>query len=95
MVASSRAIPCYSQPLQTGQPVLMDILDSEFQNLSSQLIKFPLTGHYHASPVRQIPMAFGVHIRQTHALTVYLSLLNPEEPPCEGKHNTNLVQKQW
>jgi hypothetical protein len=35
-----------------------------------------------------------VHIRQTCALPPYLSLLNPVKPLCEGKHNTNLVQKQ-
>jgi hypothetical protein len=23
------------------------------------------------------------------------SLLNPDKPLLEGKHNTNLVQKQW
>jgi hypothetical protein len=37
------------------------------------------------------PTAFVVHLRQTLAL--YLSLLNQDEPPHEGKHNTNLVQK--
>jgi hypothetical protein len=39
--------------------------------------------------------AFEVHIRQTHTLPLYLSLLNPDKPLCEGKRNTNLVQKQW
>jgi hypothetical protein len=35
-----------------------------------------------------------VHIWQTHALPSYLSLLNPDELPQEGKCNTNLVQKK-
>jgi hypothetical protein len=39
--------------------------------------------------------AFVVHIRQTHTLLPYLSLWNPEEQPCERKHNTNSVQRQW
>jgi hypothetical protein len=30
-----------------------------------------------------------------HALSLYLSFLNPDEPLLEGKHNTILVQKQW
>jgi hypothetical protein len=36
-----------------------------------------------------------VHIWQTHVLPLYLSLLKPIEPPSEGKHHTDLVQKQW
>ena len=67
--------------------------DSELQNLSTELSKFLLAGHYHASPMLQNTY-FVVNIRQTHILLPYLSLLNPEEPLSEGKHNTNLVQKQ-
>jgi hypothetical protein len=40
-------------------------------------------------------MAFVVHIWQTHALLLYLSLWNPVEPLHEGKCHTKLVQKQW
>jgi hypothetical protein len=40
-------------------------------------------------------MAFVAHVWQIHALPLYLSLLNAEELLCEGKDNTNLVQKQW
>jgi hypothetical protein len=43
----------------------------------------------------QSPMAFVVHIWQTHPLLLYLSLLNPVNLLREGKHHTNLVQKQW
>jgi hypothetical protein len=39
-------------------------------------------------------MAFVVHLRQTHTLQLCLSPLNPDEPLCEGKCNTNLVQKR-
>ena len=67
--------------------------DSELQNLSTQLTKFPLASCYHASPVLQTSYSFVVHIRQTHPLWLYLSPLNPDEPLCEGKHHTNLVQK--
>ena len=45
------------------------------------------------------PMAFVVHIRQTHALLPYLSLWNlvesPREDKREDKHHTNIAQKQW
>jgi hypothetical protein len=41
------------------------------------------------------PKALVVHLRQTHTLLPYLSLLNPDEPPPEGKPNTNLVQIQF
>ena len=38
---------------------------------------------------------FVVHIKQTHhASPLYLSLLNPDKPLCEGRCNTHLVQKQ-
>jgi hypothetical protein len=39
------------------------------------------------------PMVFAVHIWQPYALTLYLSLLNPDKPLHEGKHNTNFVLK--
>jgi hypothetical protein len=32
--------------------------DSELQNLSTQLTRFPLVGRYHASPMLQIPHDF-------------------------------------
>jgi hypothetical protein len=54
-----------------------------------------LAGHYHASPMLQNPHGLVVHSWQTHDLLPYLSLLNLDGPPHEGKHNTNLVQKQW
>jgi hypothetical protein len=38
-------------------------------------------------------MAWLLHLRQTHALPLYLFLLRQNESPREGKHNTNLVQK--
>jgi hypothetical protein len=38
--------------------------------------------------------AFMVNIRQTYTLLLYLSLLNPDELLREGKHNTNLIQRQ-
>jgi hypothetical protein len=65
--------------------------DSELQNPP----KFPLVGYYYANPFFKSPTAFVMHIWQIHVLPMYLSLLNPDEPPHEGKHNTNLVQKQW
>jgi hypothetical protein len=43
----------------------------------------------------KLPMAFVLHIWQTHALPLHLSLLNPDRLPRKGKRNTNLVQKQW
>lgn len=48
-------------------------------------------------PVLQIPHNLCVAHLAHPCFTGYLSLLNPDEPPplCEGKANTNLVQKQW
>ena len=93
--ASSSSSPSYSQPRPSCQPVLIlwRISDSELQNLSTQLAKFPLMGCYYACPM--LPTAFAVYIWQTHALSPYLSLLNPVDPLHEGKCHTNLVQKQW
>ena len=55
-----------------------------------------LSSHWWVVMVRALcfktPM---VHIWQTHALPPYLSPLNPAKLPHEGKHHTNLVQKQW
>ena len=65
--------------------------DSELHNLSTQFARFPLMSHYYTNPVFKSPTAF---VEQTHTWPPYLSLLNPDEPHCEGKHNTNLVQKQ-
>ena len=42
----------------------------------------------------KIPTAFWDALLQTNALPLYLSLWNPAEPRCEGKHHTNLVQNQ-
>jgi hypothetical protein len=69
--------------------------DSELHNLSTQLSRFPLAVATTPTLCFKSPVAFVVHTWQTHALWPYLSLLNPDELPCEGKHNTNLVQKQW
>jgi hypothetical protein len=46
------------------------------------------------APCFKIPTVFVVHIWQTHTLPPYPSLLNPIEPPREGKCHTNLVQRQ-
>jgi hypothetical protein len=54
-----------------------------------------MSSHCRASPIVQTPTAFVVRIWQTQALPLYLSLLNPVEPPREEKQHTNLVQKQW
>jgi hypothetical protein len=47
------------------------------------------------TPCFKSPTALVVHIWQTNTLSPYLSLLNSVEPPCEGKHHIDLVQKQW
>lgn len=47
------------------------------------------------TPSFKTPIAFVVHIWRTHALMLYVSLLNPDEPLREGKCNINLVQKSW
>ena len=63
------------------------------------LISWRLSGpellkHLHPACFKSLT-AFVVHLRQTHTLPLlYLSLLNPDKLPCEGKCNTNLVQKQ-
>ena len=67
--------------------------DSELHDFPIQLAKFPLAGGYHTNPCSKSLAAFGVHPRQTHALLLYLSLLNPDQALHEGKDNTNLVQK--
>ena len=69
--------------------------DSELHNLSTQLTSLPLVGHYHANPVLQIPHGLcGAH-QANPRFAAYLFLLNSDKLPREGKHNTNLVQKQW
>jgi hypothetical protein len=61
--------------------------DSGLQNLSTQLARFPLVGHYHASPMLQISHGLcGAHEANSCFATVPFSL---------GKHHTNLAQKQW
>jgi hypothetical protein len=47
------------------------------------------------APCFTFPKAFVVNIWESHILPPYLSLLNPVEPLHEGKHHTDLVQKQW
>ena len=77
-----------------GRPVLSrGDSDSELQNLSTQLAKFPLVGRCQPAPcfTPRPPTAFVVHIWQTHALLP----LNPVKLLCEGKRHTNLVRKQW
>jgi hypothetical protein len=105
--ATSYTISYYSLPWwagwictgSNGRLVLISsrLSDSELQNLSTTEI--PLSFHWPVvttpAPHFKTPRTFVVHIRQTQALPPYLSLLNPDEPLCEGKHNTNLVQEQW
>jgi hypothetical protein len=68
--------------------------DSELYNLSTQITRFPQTGHYHANPVLQIVHGLcGAHLANPRFAA--LPFLNRGEPQHEGKHNTNLVQKQW
>ena len=62
-MVSSGATPSYSLPWwagqlctgSNGQPVLISwrLSDSELQNLSTQLTKFPLVGRYHTIPMLQ------------------------------------------
>jgi hypothetical protein len=61
-----------------------DSVAQSSQNVSTQLTKFLCF---------KFPTAFVLRLRQTHALLWYLSLLNQDELPLEGKHNTNLVKK--
>jgi hypothetical protein len=42
--------------------------DSKLQNLSTQLTRFPLVGHYNVNPMLQFPTTFVVHLRQAHTL---------------------------
>jgi hypothetical protein len=73
-----------------------DSLARSSQNISTQLSRFPLAGHYHTMTQERLknPSTVLLHPRQTYALLLYFSLLNPDEPLCEEKRNTNLVQKQ-
>ena len=48
--------------------------DSELHNLSTQLARFPLAGHYHTNPMLPIPTAFVVLIRQTRFAAAPFSL---------------------
>jgi hypothetical protein len=63
-------------------------------SVSIQFARFPLADHYQVNPCFKSPMAFVVHLRETHTLPLYLSPLKPDEPLHRGKHNTNLDQKQ-
>ena len=47
------------------------------------------------APCSKTPTAFVVHIRQTHALLPYLSLLSPVKLLQEEIYHTSLAQKQW
>ena len=62
--------------------------DSKLHNRYTQLARFPLAGCYHVNPMLQTlhPQTFVEHLR--------LSLMNPDEPQCEGKCSINLIQKQ-
>jgi hypothetical protein len=56
-----------------------------------------LSSHWQVTPTPtrfKIPTAFWVHLWQTHALLLYLSLWNPVKLPREGKHHQKLVQNQ-
>ena len=85
-------LPCYC--LDNLFLSCWDSLAWSSGNVSTQLARFPLASHYHANPCFKSPMAFVVHLWQTQALLLYLSLLNPDELLSEGKCRTNLVQKQ-
>jgi hypothetical protein len=70
--------------------------DSEFHNLSTQLARFLLMGCYHANPVLQISHKLcGAPQANPSFASIPFSLLTLDESPCNGKLNTNLVQKLW
>jgi hypothetical protein len=60
-----------------GQPVfnLMETLDPELHNLSTQLVRFSLVGHYHTKPMLQIPYSLcGAHLANPLLAAVPFSL---------------------
>ena len=66
--------------------------DSELQNLSTQLARFPLSTHNQAILVRQVPHCLcGPHLANPYFTAVSFSLSNPVELPREGKYHINLV----
>lgn len=79
-----------------GRPVLIPwrLSGLELRNISTQLSKFPLAGHYHAKSVLQILHSLCGAF-QANACSAAIPFLNPDEAPHERKHSTNLLQKQW
>jgi hypothetical protein len=103
----NRKFPCYALLLSTPAAwppamhwrAMADLFlfhgdsDSELHNLCTQLAMLPLVGGYHAKLMLQNPLGLcGAH-QASPRFASYLSLLNAEEPPSKGKHNTNFVQK--
>jgi hypothetical protein len=70
-----------------GQPVIIlwRLSDSELQNLSSQLTKFPLVGCYHVSPILQITHSLcdAPHANQHYAIVPFS--LEPGQAPTWRK----------
>jgi hypothetical protein len=76
-MASSYPIPSYSQSQLSHQPALTSwrLSDSELQNLSTQLTKFPLACCYHASLMLQNPNGLcGAHLANPCFAAVPFSL---------------------
>ena len=49
--------------------------DSELHNLSTQLTRFPLVGHYYVNPILQTPYSLcGAHLANPRFATVPFSL---------------------
>jgi hypothetical protein len=86
--ACSHACAINSLPQQPGWPCtgqqwptyfyLVETLSQNF-TISSQLTRFPLAVTTTPAPCFTSPTALVVHLRQTHALLQYLSLLNLDE----------------
>jgi hypothetical protein len=87
--ACSHACASNSQSLQPGQPCTagpcwpvfsLEDSDLELHNLSTQLSRFPLVGHYPTTPSFKPPKTFEMHLTQAHALLLYLSFsLEPRQ----------------
>lgn len=79
---------------QTGWPVLSRA-DSLTQ---SSEISPPISLSFHGGLLPHQPhtskflLLVGVHFSQTHTLPLYLSLWNPGEQTCEGKHHINSLE---
>ena len=65
--------------------------ESELRNLSTQITKFLLAGHYHT---RSMFPNWSAHLANPCFAPVLFFLWNPVEPLRGGKHRTNLVQDQ-